>query len=82
MALGIPGDRTSHRLGLLANAAQLGNRTNQYVAPLVSNVYQYFERAIIPLLEETDQCKEECEADSKAIKAVDELIEDIKRGGV
>ena len=50
------------------------------MAPVFSNVHQYFQRAIIPLLEELGQCEEEVQMDSKAIKAGDELIEDLKRG--
>ena len=55
----VPGVRTSERLGLLADAARVGNWSQQYSVPLVENWHGFIQRAIIPLLEEIEQSKEE-----------------------
>jgi hypothetical protein len=78
----IPGDRTSERLEILASAARIGNRSGEYVVPLAFNWHVFCERAITPLMEAVDQCKEEKEADSKAIQELENLIKDLKEGTV
>jgi hypothetical protein len=78
----IPGDPTSQRMAMFANAARPGQRSQQYVAPLVENVYGYFERAIVPLMDEIERSREELTSEQNAIREADKLIADIEDGSV
>src|ERR1700720_1588514 len=53
----VPGVRTSEWLGLLADAAQVSNRSRQYSVPLVENWHGFIQRAIIPLLEKLNRAR-------------------------
>ena len=76
----IPGDRTSQQLAILANAAQPGQRSQQYVAPVLENLNGYFERAMLPLMEEIEQCSEQRKLDQCVLEQTDDLMADIKNG--
>jgi hypothetical protein len=76
----IPGDRTSQRLAVLADAAQPGQRSRQYVAPVLENLNGYFERAMLPLIEEIEQCSEQQKLDQCVLEQADDLMADIKNG--
>lgn len=78
----IPGDPTSQRMAMFANAARPGQRSQQYVAPQVENVYGYFERAIVPLMDEIERSREELASEQNAIREADKLIADIEDGTV
>jgi len=78
----IPGDPTSQRMAMFANAARPSQCSQQYVAPLVENVYGYFERAIVPLMDEIELSREELASEQNAIREADKLIADIEDGSV
>ena len=76
----IPGDCTSDRMAVFADAARTGQRSHQYVAPVVENVNGYFERAMLPLIHEIEQCKEQLRQDQNFMGEADELIRAVEDG--
>jgi hypothetical protein len=75
-----PTDPTSRRLCMLAEAAQIGNRTQDYVEAPVRNVHGYFQRSMIPILDEVEPCMEMKDLDEEALEAVDELLDELEAG--
>jgi hypothetical protein len=78
----IPGDRTSARLGRFADAARLGNRTREYVAPLVDNWNGYIQRSLVPLVDEVEECEEQRNLELLALHKSEDLIDDLWHGSL
>ena len=77
-AYDIPGDTVGQRFAILADAARPGHRSGEYVAPVVANVQGYFERGMLPLMDEIENCKEMLALDQAAIAEADHLIADFE----
>ena len=76
----ILGDHTSEWMAVFADAARIGQRSHQSVAPVVENVNGYFERAMLPFIHEIKQCKEQLRQDQNFMGEADELIRAIENG--
>ena len=67
-------------MAIFTDAARTGQQSHQYVAPIVENVNRYFERAMLPLIHEIEQCKEQLGQDQKFMGEADELIRSVENG--
>lgn len=70
----IPGDPISQHFAIMADAAREGHRSGQYLTPVVENVQGYFERSMVPLMEEIENSREMCTLDGAAMAEADNLI--------
>lgn len=77
-AYDISGDAANQRFAVLADAARTGHRSGKYVAPAVENVRGYFQRAINPLIDEVQDCKDMLPLDQAAVAGVNDLIQDLE----
>jgi hypothetical protein len=73
-------DPASRRLNMLAEAAHVGNRSKQYVEAPVRNAYGYFQRSIMPIMDEMDHCMEMRKLDGEAVDAADALLDQLDNG--
>lgn len=73
-------DPASRRLNMLAEAAHVGNRSKQYVEAPVRNAYGYFQRSIMPIMDEMDHCMEMRKLDGAAVDAADALLDQLDNG--
>jgi hypothetical protein len=78
----IPDDQMSRRMAILADAARIGNRTHDHVASVVDLVHGYFERAMLPKMQDAEDFKDLQAADVEALDMLEDLIEDVEEGTV
>ena len=78
----IPGDRTSIRMGMLGDAARIGNRTQQHSLLLVKNMEAYLGRNGLEVANDILCGNEEIKFVQAAGTELERLIDDLTRGKV
>ena len=76
----IPGDLTSIRMGMLGDAARIGNRHDKHVLHFVSNVEKYFERTGLHVMKDIENDREELTVEEAICKEAESLMEDLTSG--
>lgn len=79
-AFDIPGDPVSRQFAILADAARTGHRSGEYAAPAVENIGGYIERAMHPLMHETEERMMMVHFDEAAMEEADNLVTDLENG--
>jgi hypothetical protein len=76
----IPGDLTSMRMGMLGDAARIGNRHQKHVLPFVENVEGYFQRTALHVMKDIERGREELEVEEAIAREAESLVADLSRG--
>jgi hypothetical protein len=77
----IPGNRTSERMAMFADASQHGQRSVPYSTAAVRHLQGYFDRSMRALTDEVERCQMHKNVEEKAIKEGNDLLRDIATGG-
>ena len=76
----IPGDLTSIQMGMLGDAARIGNRHDNHVLHFVSNVEKYFKRTALHVMKDIENDREELTVEQAIGKEAESLMEDLISG--
>jgi hypothetical protein len=78
----IPDDLTSIQMGMLGDAARIGNRHEKHVLHFVDNVENYFERTALHVMKDIESGKEELKVEEAIGKEAERLMEDLTSGSI